>query len=83
VGPVREPVRGRDYFVLLEKIERGDRRTLEDAQLEIERLLRDQQRERLARQSFDKLRRNASVTEEQRMADAVLDIAESRYSAGG
>lgn len=82
-GPVREPVRGRDYFVYLEKLERGERRSLEDAQLEIERLLRDQQRERLARQSFDKLRRNASVTEEQRMADAVLDIAESRYAAGG
>jgi len=37
-GPVREPVRGREYFIYLEKIERGDRRSLEDAQLEIERL---------------------------------------------
>ena len=82
-GPIHEPVRGRDYFILLDELKRGEHRSLEDTQLEIERLLRDQQRERLARQSFDKLRRNASVTEEQRMADAVLDIAESRYAAGG
>ena len=81
-GPVHEPLRGRDYFIWLDELEAGESRSLEDTQLEIERLLRDQQREQLARQSFAKLRRNASVTEEQRMADAVLDIAESRFLAG-
>lgn len=82
-GPVHEPVRGRDYFIYLNKLEVGEGRSLEDAQLEIERLLRDQQRERLARRSFEKLRRNANVTQEQRMADAVLEIAESRFAVGG
>ena len=81
-GPVREPVRGREYFIYLEKIERGDRRSLEDAQLEIERLLRDQQREQLFRQGYARVRRNASVTEEHRMTDAVLEIVQSRFAAG-
>ena len=79
VGPLPAPGRGRYYFVAVDAVRRGVGQTEREAQIEIERLLRDRQRETLALRDFDRLRREASVTEERRMADAVTRIAEARY----
>ncbi|MEE9405574.1 MAG: peptidyl-prolyl cis-trans isomerase [Algisphaera sp.] len=83
MGPVFTPASRRYYFIEVEALTRGDKQPLAEAQIEIERILRDQQRERLSRQGFDKLRRTASVTQEQQMADAVTRIAEARFATGG
>ena len=68
LGPVLVPAARRYYFVYLDDLERPEKRSLDEAQLDIERTLRDGQRLRLVQQGFEELRKTASVTEEQRMA---------------
>ncbi|MEM1107730.1 MAG: peptidylprolyl isomerase [Planctomycetota bacterium] len=77
-GPL--PNRGQQWFVFVEKLEQPEQRSLFDAQVDIERALRAQQERELQIELGERLRRDASFTDEGRMTRAVLDIAVARYS---
>ncbi|MEM9419097.1 MAG: peptidylprolyl isomerase, partial [Planctomycetota bacterium] len=79
VGPL--PNRGQDWFVYIASLDRPETRTLFEAQVDIERALRTQQERQLQLELGEKLRRGASFTDEQRMTEAVLDIAVARYAS--
>ncbi len=79
VGPLE--TRGRFYFLYLHELTQEPGRTLMDAQVDIERTLRDRQSFELRRDFGQRLRERASVSDEQRMTEAVLAIAQARYAA--
>lgn len=82
VGPIYVPDRKQPYwFVYIESLDKKPGRTLIDAQVEIERTLRDMQSYELRTEFGIKLRRKAAFTDEKRMTESVLDIAVARYSA--
>lgn len=78
-GPL--PNRGQQWFVYMAKLDQPEGRTLFEAQVDIERALRTQQERDLQIELGEKLRRSASFTDEQRMTEAVLDIAVARYAS--
>ncbi|MBB6429442.1 peptidyl-prolyl cis-trans isomerase [Algisphaera agarilytica] len=79
VGPL--PNRGQDWFIYIASLDRPETRTLFEAQVDIERALRTQQERQLQLELGEKLRRGASFTDEQRMTEAVLEIAVARYAS--
>lgn len=79
VGPIEN--RGKQWFIQLRKLDQPDGRSLFDAQVDIERALRTRQERELQIELGEKLRQSASFTNEQRMTEAVLDIAVTRFAA--
>ena len=78
VGPIRG---GESYwFLTLEKVEQPPTRTLREAQLEIQRRLEREQFERLSRNYRDQLYETGSYNPIPEMADALLEIAVTRYA---
>lgn len=78
-GPL--PNRGQQWFVYVAELDEPERRTLFEAQVDIERELSRQQESDLQNQLGRKLREGASVTDEQQMSLAVLEIAVARYAS--
>ncbi|MEO1236499.1 MAG: peptidylprolyl isomerase [Planctomycetota bacterium] len=79
-GPLNNPARGQQWFVYVSVLDEPERRSLFEAQVDIERELRTRQERELQIQLGEKLRRSASFTDERRMTEAVLAIAVSRYA---
>ncbi len=79
VGPIRE--RGRFWFIYLQSLDQPQRISELEAQVEIERTLRDNQSRVLREDLAQRLRDEGSFTVEDEMAQAVLEIAVSRYAA--
>jgi hypothetical protein len=77
-GPL--PNRGQQWFVHLAERDAPPRRTLFEAQVDIERALRAQQEFNLQRELEARLTRESSFTDIQQMSEAVLDIALARYA---
>ena len=77
-GPL--PNRGQQWFIRVAELDAPERRTLFEAQVDIERALRDLQEFELQNQLGLELREGASVTDERQMALAVLEIAVARYA---
>lgn len=79
-GPL--PHRGQQWFVHVAELEEPPRRTLFDAQVDIERELRFRQDFELRDELGRKLRADASgIDDERQMAEAVLEIAVARYAS--
>lgn len=78
-GPL--PNRGQQWFVYMAKLDKPEGRTLFEAQIDIERALRERQERELQIELGEKLRRSASFTDERRMTEAVLEIAVARYAS--
>ena len=77
-GPL--PHRGRQWFVYLQQLDQPARRSLFEAQVDIERELRARQEFELQQQLERRLMQESTFTDIQQMAAAVLDIAVARYS---
>ncbi|MEM7626166.1 MAG: peptidyl-prolyl cis-trans isomerase [Planctomycetota bacterium] len=78
-GPL--PNRGQQWFVYVAELDEPVRRSLFEAQVDVERELRLRQQRQLQEQLGLKLRKEASVTDEEQMSLAVLEIAVARYAA--
>ncbi|MEM9882849.1 MAG: peptidylprolyl isomerase [Planctomycetota bacterium] len=79
-GPM--PNRGQRWFVFVEEMDQPAGRTLFEAQVEIERALRLRRERELQIELGERLRGNASFTDEMRMTEAVVEIAAARYAGG-
>ena len=77
-GPLAH--RGRQWFIYLQELDQPPRRSLFDAQVDIERELRARQEFTLQQQLERRLMQESTFTDIQQMAAAVLDIAVARYS---
>ena len=80
VGPLAN--RGQQWFIYVAELDQPQRRTLFEAQVDIERSLRSQQEFLLQKELEQKLMREASFTDVMQMTEAVLDIALARYARG-
>ncbi|MEL7087169.1 MAG: peptidylprolyl isomerase, partial [Planctomycetota bacterium] len=78
-GPL--PNRGRQWFVYVAELDEPERQDLFDAQVDIERELSRRQETELQDRLGRRLREGASVTDEQQMSSAVLEIAVARYAS--
>ncbi|MEM9882864.1 MAG: peptidylprolyl isomerase [Planctomycetota bacterium] len=81
-GPLANPERGQRWFVFVESLDRPAGRSLFEAQVEIERALRIRRERELQIELGERLRENASFTDEMRMTEAVVEIAAARYAGG-
>lgn len=79
VGPLDNPERRQQWFVYMALLDEPARRSLFDAQVDIERELRARQERELTIQLGERLRNSASFTDERRITEAVLEIAVARY----
>lgn len=68
------------WWVMLEKVEAGQARTLREAQLQIENFLRAQRFRYLTQRYNEERLRNGSYNPLDQMADALLDVAMNRYA---
>ena len=77
VGPL--PHRGQLWFLHLKELDQPPRRSLFEAQVDIERELRARQEFTLQQQLERRLMQESTFTDIQQMAEAVLEIAVTRY----
>ncbi len=73
---------GKFVWLLVEKIESGEGRSLKDAQAEIDKLLRQRQYTRLLNEYRARLLRDGSYTPIDKMTQMLVEIATSRYAIG-
>ena len=72
---------GGQAFAYLESVHQPDTKTLQEAQLEIDRLLREQQFQRLSAQYRQRLFEEGSYNPIPQMTDDLLQIAVARYAS--
>jgi len=75
----RVTINNRPAWVYVDKLEQGVSRTPREAQLEIEQILREQQRQMLTLQYRDEIFERGSYTSIEEMTERVLAIAKARY----
>lgn len=78
-GPIA--FRNGQVFVYLEKLTQQPGKTLEQAQVEIDKLLREQQYRELSSDERSRMMKEGSFTPVDQMTDALVQIAVSRYAA--
>ncbi len=77
-GPIE--IDGVFWFVHVERLERGNRRTLQDVQVEIREKLRERQFVALQDQFRQQIFEQGSYTRPEQMVVALLEVAMSRYA---
>ena len=77
-GPIA--IEGTYWFVYLEKLDRPEGTRLIDAQIEIGEKLTNERERQQQEQFRQRLRREGSFTDEQKMAEVLLGIAMNRYA---